>query len=97
MTITETEQGAVTGGGRLVNTFPGVSTFIFPLTVTGAHAHPAISLAIAPVGAQSMNFSGTIDPTLARMDGVLFGSGFTGDSLHLLRTTPSSVAQITAP
>src|SRR6267143_2431853 len=77
-TLTETPQGVISGGGRINNTL-----VVFPTTVTGAHAHPAVTLAISPQGVQAMNFSGVLDPTLSQMNGVVFGSGFTGDSLRL--------------
>lgn len=97
LTLTETEQGVVSGGGRISSTLPGISTVNFAATVTGAHVHPAVSLAIAPVGAQSMNFSGGLDATLATLTGVLFGSGFGGDSLRLTRSTPAVSGRLTAP
>jgi len=92
LTLTETPQGVVSGGGRVNNTL-----VVFPTTVTGAHAHPAVTLAISPQGVQAMNFSGVLDATLSQMNGVVYGSGFTGDSLHLLRTTPAVANQLTAP
>ena len=92
LTLTETEPGVVSGGGRINNTLT-----VFPVTVTGAHSHPAVSLAITATGVQPMNFSGTMDPALSRIDGVLFGSGFTGDSLHLIRNTPALTGRLTAP
>ena len=92
LTLTETEQGAVTGAGRVNNTLT-----VFPVTVTGAHTHPAVALAITAQGIQPMNFSGSFDATLTRLNGVLFGSGFTGDSLRLVRNTPAIAGRITAP
>lgn len=92
LTITETLQGVVSGAGRINNTLT-----VFPVTVTGAHAHPAVTLAITAQGLAPTNFSGTLDATLSRMDGVLYGSGFVGDSLHLVRITPAITAQLTAP
>ena len=101
LTLTETDVGVISGGGRLLNSPPDTliaqSTTYFAVTVTGAHAHPSITLAIAPGGAQAMNFTGTVDGTLTRMDGVVIGSGFIGDSLHFVRNTPQSSARITAP
>ncbi len=92
LTITETPQGAVSGGGRVNNTLVTV-----PATVTGAHAHPAVSLAISASGFQAMNFSGSLDASLSRLNGVLYGSGFTGDSLKLARVTPAVASQLTGP
>jgi hypothetical protein len=59
--------------------------------------HPAVSLAISASGATPTNFSGRFDATLSRLDGVLFGSGFFGDSLHLVRTTPGVTARLVEP
>lgn len=97
LTLTETEQGVVSGGGRITSTLPGISSVNFAATVTGAHAHPAVTLAIVPVGATSMNFSGGLDATLSTLNGVLFGSGFGGDSLRLTRNTPAVSGRLTAP
>ncbi|MSR06305.1 MAG: hypothetical protein EXR93_04435 [Gemmatimonadetes bacterium] len=100
LTLAETKEGVLSGGGRLANSAPDSlanPSQTFSLTVTGAHAHPAVSLAIVPVGVQAMNFSGSIDATLSRIDSVVYGSGFTGDSLHLFRDTPAVGAQVTAP
>lgn len=97
ITLTETEAGQVTGAGR-VNIPSGLGgTSVFPLTMTGAHAHPALSLHIQPTGLQSMNFSGLLQTGLGRIDGVLNGSGFFGDSLRLSRVPLGTAGQLTAP
>ena len=98
ITLTETDAGQVTGAGRLnipAGQFGNAS--VFPLTTTGAHAHPALSLHIQPTGLQSMNFTGVLQAGLGRIEGVLNGSGFFGDSLKLNRVTPGGAGQITAP
>ena len=96
LTLTETPQGVVSGAGRITTTTPTGQTN-FPATVAGAHAHPAVSLAITASGATPANFSGAFDATLSRIHGVLYGSGFFGDSLHLVRNTPGVTARLVEP
>jgi hypothetical protein len=95
-TLVETPQGAVSGVGVIAN---GIATT--PANVTGAHAHPALSLTITFPQTQiaPISYQGTFSPDLMSIRGILNGSGFgTGlvrDSLILNRTTPS--ARITGP
>ena len=97
LTLTESEQGVVAGAGRFINPNSLTSPFS-AVNVTGAHAHPAVNLHILFSGnTVPTSFSGTLDRTLTVMRGALFGSGFTGDSIRLVRNTPAISGRITAP
>ena len=97
-TLVETPQGVVSGSGRVLN---GLSPL--PVNVTGAHAHPSLSLTIdfPRLNFSPISFQGTFNGSISAVKGALYGSGFgtgsTPDSLVLTRTTPSAVAQLTAP
>jgi len=78
LTLVETS-GTLTGSGSL-----SAGTFAAALTVTGAHAHPNVSLTMKSAGYEDMNFAGTMtdDRTIA---GTLNGSGFSGQAVTLRR------------
>ena len=54
------------------------------VTVAGSHRYPAVAFSIIAPGFESAGFSGKV-VSASRMEGILAGSGFTGDSLILLR------------
>ena len=97
-TLVETPQGVVSGSGRVVS---GLSPL--PVNVTGAHAHPSLSLTIdfPRINLSPISFQGTFNTSMSAVKGALYGSGFgtgsTPDSLVLARSTPSAVARLTAP
>ena len=97
-TLVETPQGVVSGSGRVLN---GLSPL--PVNVTGAHAHPSLSLTIdfPRLNFSPISFQGTFNTSMSAVKGALYGSGFgtgsTPDSLVLARSTRSAVARLTAP
>ena len=97
LTLTETGVGVVSGSGRFHNP-ANLTTPFSAVNVTGAHSHPAVSLHIAfPGNIQPLNITGALNSTLSKIDAVVFGSGFLGDSVHLTRNTPAISGRITAP
>ena len=101
LTLTETEFGVVSGAGHLSLNDAGVvfnnGLPVLPVTITGAHASPAVSLHVTAGGLQPMNYQATMDRSLARIAGVLNGSGFLGTQMDLHRTPPSTASRVTAP
>jgi hypothetical protein len=101
LTLTETEFGVVSGAGHLSLNDDGIvfnnGLPVLPVTVTGAHTFPSVSLHIAAGGLQPMNFQATLDNGLAHLSGVLNGSGFLGTQLQLTRVVQSPLSRITGP
>jgi len=97
-TMVETPQGVVSGSGRVLN---GLSPL--PINVTGAHAHPTLSLTIdfPRVNLSPISYQGTFNASMSAVKGALYGSGFgtssSPDSLVLTRTTVSPLARLTGP
>jgi hypothetical protein len=54
------------------------------VTVAGSHRHPTVAFSIVAQGFESAGYSGKV-VSASRMEGLLAGSGFTGDSLVLFR------------
>ena len=97
-TLVETPQGVVSGSGRVLN---GLSPL--PVNVTGAHAHPSLSLTIdfPRLNFSPISFQGTFNTTMTAVKGALYGSGFgsgsSPDSLVLTRAAVSPVTRLTGP
>ncbi|HWP36031.1 MAG TPA: hypothetical protein VNL18_00615 [Gemmatimonadales bacterium] len=79
LTLAEQRGGTITGAGSARATGGAVS-----LTVTGTHVHPSISLTLRSTGFEDLNYTGQFinDNTIS---GSLNGSGFTGETLTLVR------------
>ncbi|MBI4419369.1 MAG: hypothetical protein HY560_00960 [Gemmatimonadetes bacterium] len=94
LTLVETDRGAVTGAGRVVTAVQSI-----PANVAGAHAHPALTITITMPGTpfSPINYQGVLSGAGDAMRGVLYGSGFSGDSLRLVRNTPAVTEMIVAP
>ncbi len=84
MTVIESASGSVTGTGSFIVGGVGI-----PLNVTGTHSHPSVNLTLASPDFEPARLSGqfTGDNVIA---GQLFDSGFTGESVTLLRQSSAS-------
>jgi len=70
----------VTGTGTMG--IPGV--LMLAQTVTGTHTHPHLALTLSATGYQPANITGEF-VNAGRVDGTIFGSGFSGEALTLTR------------
>lgn len=79
MTVTERDK-TVTGSATISAPSGSIA-----LTVTGSHAHPAVSLTLSATGYESFNFTGNFE-TEDLITGRLNGSGFVNEQISLLRS-----------
>lgn len=81
MTITEDAAGGLTGSGNFSVGTAGAIAF----TVSGAHAHPSISMTLSSAGNADTNLSGQMFPSGDSITGRLNGSGFIDTQISLGR------------
>jgi hypothetical protein len=94
LTLVETPQGVVSGAGKVIS---GLNTL--PVNATGAHAHPSLSLTLdfPRINFSPISYQGVLNTSMTAVRGALNGSGLSGDSLVLNRSTPAASARITGP
>lgn len=79
MSLNEDAQGNIAGNG----TFSG-SQDSFAFDVSGTHVEESVSLTISATGVQDLNYSATLENE-NRLVGELNGSGFSGETLTMIR------------
>lgn len=79
VTLSEDASGALSGSGTFSVTGGAIA-----VTITGSHAHPAVSFTLTANGIEDSNYSGTVTSP-DRIDGSLSGSGFNAFQIPLVR------------